>query len=313
MSTVRIAVVQSAPVFGDRLATLACAVAAIEAAAGDGAELVVLPESFVPGYPAWIWRLRPGSDAGLFERLHARLRAGAVDIARGDLAGLCDAAARHAVTVVCGVCESDGRPGGTLYNTVVVIGSDGACLNRHRKLMPTGPERMVWGFGDASGLRVVETPLGRIGTLVCWENYMPFARAALYQQGVEILVAPTYDEGPVWLASLQHIAREGGCWVVGNGSAFRGSDLVAHLPEARDLYPQGDAWVNAGDSAVVAPGGKIVAGPLHEAFGVVGATLDLDRVGSARRSLDVAGHYARPDVFRLHVSAGAAASVVRDG
>jgi len=299
--TVRIAVVQHAPVFGDRAATLDRAVNALHEAAQSGTQLVVFPETFVPGYPAWIWRLRPGSDMGLAEKLHARLRANAVRIADGDLAPLCKAAKQHAVTVVCGVCELDTEfSRGTLYNTVVVIGHDGALLNRHRKLMPTGPERMVWGCGDATGLKVVDTPCDRVGALICWENYMPLARCALYAQGEEVHIAPTYDEGRSWLATMQHIAREGGCWVVGNGCAFRGRDVPDSLPGKAQLFADADEWINAGDSAIVAPGGKIVAGPLHQEHGVLGAEID-ERVGIARRSLDVAGHYARPDIFRLQV------------
>jgi len=305
---VRAAVVQRVPVFGDRAATLEVAVAALAEAAAAGAQLVVLPEHFVPGYPAWIWRLRPGGDARLVERLYARWRDNAVDLDDAQsLAPLVQAARQHGLTVVCGLAEIDSRfSRGTLYNTVVVIGPDGALLNRHRKLMPTNPERMLWGCGDATGLRVVDTPCGRIAALICWENYMPLARAALYAQGVEILVAPTYDEGPVWLATMQHIAREGGCWVLGNGSAFRGSDMPRDLPGAAELYDgDGAAWVNDGDSVIVAPGGKIVAGPLHQAFGLVTCEIDLARVGLARRSLDVAGHYARSDIFQLRVNARA--------
>ena len=304
----RAVVVQRAPVFGDRAATLELAVAALDEAAAAGAQLVVLPEHFVPGYPAWIWRLRPGSDARLLERLYTRWRDNAVDLDDAQsLAPLTQAARQHGLTVVCGLAEIDRRVSrGTLYNTVVVIGPDGTVLNRHRKLMPTNPERMLWGNGDATGLRVVDTPCGRIGTLICWENYMPLARAALYAQGVEILVAPTYDAGPVWLATTQHIAREGGCWVLGNGSAFRGSDMPRDLPCAAELYEaDGAAWVNDGDSVIAAPGGKIMAGPLHQAFGLVCAEIDLARVGLARRSLDVAGHYARSDIFQLRVNARA--------
>lgn len=300
---VRAAVVQRAPVFGDRAATLEVAVAALAEAAAAGAQLVVLPEHFVPGYPAWIWRLRPGTDARQFERLYALWRDNAVDLDDpASLALLTQAARLHGVTVVCGLAEIDSRfSRGTLYNTVVVIGPDGALVNRHRKLMPTNPERMLWGHGDASGLRVVDTPSGRIGALICWENYMPLARAALYAQGVEILVAPTYDAGPVWLATMQHIAREGGCWVLGNGSAFRGSDMPNDSGAAGLYNEEGAGWVNDGDSVIVAPGGKIVAGPLHQAFGLLYAEIDLARVGLARRSLDVAGHYARSDIFQLHV------------
>lgn len=299
----RVAIVQQAPVFLDRAATLDKAVAAVAEAAAGGARLVVFPEAFVPGYPAWLWRLRPGDDMALTEQLHARLRANAVDLGGDDLAPLCDAARRHEMTVVCGVNERDAAfSRGTLYNTVVVVGPDGALLNRHRKMMPTNPERMVWGFGDASGLRAVDTPCGRVGALICWENYMPLARCALYARGVEVYVAPTYDSGQRCTATMQHIAREGGCWVLGSGCAFQGRDIAAALPTKAPLYADPDEWVNPGDSVIVAPGGKIVAGPLHETMGMLVADIDLGRVGMAHRSLDVAGHYARPDLFHLQVN-----------
>ena len=150
----------------------------------------------------------------LTEQLCALLRASAVDLDADDLRPLREAAKRNSVTIVCGINERDGGfSRSTIYNTVVIIGTDGALQNRHRKVMPTNPERMVWGFGDASGLKAVDTPAGRVGALICWENYMPLARCAMYAQGVDIYVAPTYDSGERWLASMQHIAREGGCWV----------------------------------------------------------------------------------------------------
>ena len=299
----RVAIIQQAPVFLDRAATLSKAVSAVQEAAGAGARLIVFPEAFVPGYPAWIWRLRPGPDMALTERLHARLRAQAVDLSGDDLAPLREAAAQHGVTIVCGMQERDSEfSRSTLYNTVVVIGPDGVLLNRHRKVMPTNPERMMWGFGDASGLKVVDTPAGRVGALICWESYMPLARYAMYAQGIEVYVAPTYDSGERCTATMQHIAREGGCWVLGSGCAFQGRDIAAALPEKSGLFADADEWVNPGDSVVVAPGGKIVAGPLHETFGILHADIDLERVGMARRTLDVVGHYARPDLFQLQVN-----------
>jgi nitrilase len=274
---------------------------------------VVLPEAFVPGYPAWIWRLRPGTDMALAEQLHARLRSNAVDLSRDELAPLFAAARQHKATVVCGIHERDADfSRNTLYNTVVVIGPDGTLLNRHRKVMPTSPERMVWGFGDASGLKAVDTPCGRVGALICWENYLPLARCAMYAQGVDIYIAPTYDSGERWIVSMQHIAREGGCWVLGSCIAFRGRDIPAALPGKAQLYPDDDEWINAGDSLVVAPGGKIVAGPLHEAQAILYADIDLEKVGQARRTLDVVGHYARPDLFQLHVNTRPALPVVFD-
>ena len=299
----RLAVIQRPPVLLDRQRTLELAVAAVAEAATGGASLVVFPEAFIPGYPVWVWRLRPGADMSLSTQLHALLLDSAVSLGRGDLAPLCNAAREHAVTVVCGLHERDEDfSRSTLYNTVVVIGPDGTLQNRHRKLMPTNPERMVWGLGDAAGLRVVATPCGRIGTLLCWESYMPLARYALYAQGVEIYVAPTYDYGEGWIGTMQHIAREGCCWVVGSGFAIRAGDVPESFPDRARLFPDADEWINPGDSVVVAPWGKIAAGPLSRETGILYADVDTTRCGAARRSLDVAGHYARPDVFDLRVN-----------
>ena len=168
--------------------------------------------------------------------------------------------------------------------------------------MPTNPERMVWGFGDGSGLNVVDTPCGRLGTLICWENYMPLARYALYSQGVEIYFAPTYDSGDGWMESLRHIAREAGCRVVGSGNLLRGRDLHVDVPGAKEIYPDADEWVNPGDSVVIAPGGEIMAGPMNKEVGILYHELDREKVSSAKRTLDVAGHYSRPDIFQLHVN-----------
>src|SRR5438876_2042261 len=309
----RVAIVQQAPVFLDRGATLAKAVAAIEEAAQAGACLIVFPEAFVPGYPVWIWRLRPGGDMVLSERLHSLLRANAVDLAGDDLAPLREAARHREVSVVCGVHELDADfSRTTLYNTVVVIGPDGALLNRHRKVMPTSPERMVWGFGDATGLKPVDTPCGRVGALICWESYMPLARFALYAQGIELYIAPTYDSGDDWIGTLQHIAREGCCWVIGSGTVLRASDLPADFPSRDALYPDADEWINDGDSVVVAPGGKIVAGPMRRETGILYADVSIDAVVAAKRRIDVAGHYARPDVFQLHVNRQRQAPVTFD-
>ena len=299
----KIAVVQKPPVYLDKHGTVQTAVNAVEEAADNQARMVVFTEAFIPGYPAWIWRLRPGADWDLSERLHQRLSDNAVDLDSDDLSPLYDAAQRHRITIVCGVEERDNRMSrSTLYNTVLTIGPDGNLLNHHRKLMPTNPERMVWGFGDASGLKVVETPTGRIGTLLCWENYMPLARYALYAQGVEIYIAPTYDSGDGWLGTLQHISREGGCWVIGCGNLMRGSDIPDDFPQKEALYPDAQEWVNPGDSVVIAPGGEVVAGPMREQAGILYADIDLEKARVAKRALDVAGHYARPDIFKLQVN-----------
>jgi nitrilase len=298
----KVAVIQKPPVLIDRDKTIARAVSLIDEAAGSGATLLVFPEAYIPGYPTWIWRLRPGGDIKLSGELHAALRRNAVDLDGDHLRPVQDAARKHAVTVVLGINEIDSRYSGTtLFNTVVVIGPDGSLLNRHRKLMPTNPERMVWGMGDASGLRVVDTPAGRLGALICWESYMPLARYALYAQDLEILVNPTWDNSDIRLASMRHIAKEAGCWVIGTATALQGSDLSADFPERDRLYPP-DEWINDGDAVVVNPAGAVTAGPLHREKGILYAEIDVEAARRARRSLDVCGHYSRPDIFSLSVN-----------
>ncbi len=298
---VKVAVVQHPPVLLDRAATIERALTLIDEAAAEGARLVVFPEAWIPGYPTWIWRLRPGGDMALSAELHGRLQEEAVDLGRDDLAPLAKAAKAHGVTIAVGIDEIDSAfSGSTLYNTVVLIGPEGEILNRHRKLMPTNPERMVWGMGDASGLRVVETPAGRVGALICWENYMPLVRFALYAQGIEVYLAPTWDASSEWLATLRHIAKEGGCWVIGTATALEEVDIPADFPGRAELFTGGE-WINRGNATVVAPGGKVVAGPLSKEKAILWAEIEPAEARRARRSLDVAGHYGRPDLFRLEI------------
>jgi nitrilase len=300
----RVAVIQGPPVLLDRAGTIEKACRSVKEAAAAGASLLVFPEAYVPGYPTWIWRLRPGPDMALSSSIHARLRENAVDLAGNDLQPLQDAAARHNVTILVGVHERDSAfSGTTMFNTAVLIGADGSILNRHRKLMPTNPERMVWGMGDASGLRVVETPVGRLGCLICWESYMPLARYALYAQGIEIYLAPTWDTGESWLATMRHIAREGGCWVIATATALQGSDIPEDFPE-RDRLFSADEWINEGGAVVISPGGAIAAGPLNREKGILYAEIDVEVARRARRSLDVCGHYSRPDIFSLEIDRG---------
>jgi nitrilase len=305
-SPYRVAVVQHPPVALNRQKTLARGVELLDEAAAGGAKLVSFPETWVPGYPEWIWRLRPGDDYGLSGDIHKRLLENSVDLKAGQLKPIQAAAKRLKVTVSIGIHERDGEfSRGTLYNSLVLIGPDGEILNRHRKLVPTNPERMVWGEGDGTGLRVSGTPSGRVGGLICWENYMPLARFAIFAQGCEIYTAPTWDEGDTWLSTLRHIAAEGRCWVLGNGSSMRGKDFPKDFPERSRLYPDLEAWVNPGDSVIVDPRGVVVAGPLHEKHGILYADCDPARAAAAKRTLDVAGHYGRPDVFRLEVNRAA--------
>lgn len=298
---IKIAVCQKPPVLLNLKATMERAIETLEEAAQEGAQLIIFPEAYLPGYPTWIWRLRPGGDMSLGNTLHAELRKNSVDIAGGGLAPLTEAAAKLGVVVVMGLNEIDAEfSGSTLFNTMVIIGSDGKILNRHRKLMPTNPERMVWGLGDASGLKVVDTPVGRIGGLICWENYMPLARYALYAQNIDIYIAPTWDSGETWRDSMNHIAREGGCWVISSATALQGLDIPNTFPGRDELYTD-DEWINSGDAVIYKPFGGLVAGPLHQEKGILYQTIDVEEARNSRKPLDVSGHYGRPDIFHLEI------------
>ena len=240
---------------------------------------------------------------GKSDALWAKLQANAVDLGRNGFAPLQEAAREHEMVIVAGYHEIDGRvSGSTLYNACVIIDADGRIANNHRKLMPTNPERMVWGFGDGSGLNVVDTAVGRIGALICWESYMPLARFALYAQNIDIYVAPTWDSGDTWLATMQHVAREGGCWVIGCATALEVADIPEDIPFYDELFPNKDEWVNPGDAVVYKPFGGTAAGPMHREKGLLMAEIDPAEARASRRKFDATGHYARPDVFTLSVN-----------
>ena len=298
----KVAVIQYPPVLGNRAATIEKAVSLIDAAAQSGAKLIVLPEAFIPGYPTYIWRLRPGGDMGLSSEIHALMLENAVNLDGQHLNPLRSLAKHHQVDILIGINEIDNSQSRTtLFNSYVHIDCDGEYANVHRKLMPTNPERMVWGFGDGQGLRVNDTPVGRVGALICWENYMPLARMALYSQGVEIYVAPTWDSSDGWQASMQHIAREGRCYVINCCTSMCGSDVPAAFPGRKQIFTD-DEQINSGKSSIIAPGGTMIAGPLESEVGILYAEIDLAEVRSSRRSLDIAGHYNRPDIFSLQVN-----------
>lgn len=212
------------------------------------------------------------------------------------------AAARAAgIAVAIGIDERavEGS-GSTLYNTILYLGPDGRLLGKHRKLVPTTGERLVYGQGDGSTLEVYQLAIGRLGGLVCWENYMPLARYALYAQGVQLYVAPTWDRGEPWLSTLRHIAKEGRTYVIGSCTALRRDQIPDHYAFKQRLGG-GGAWLNPGDSAIVDPDGKFIAGPVREAETILYAEVESRLLHGSRFQLDVAGHYARPDVFELTV------------
>jgi nitrilase len=299
----KVSIIQQPPVYLDRERSLARAVDLIGESARQGCRMVVFPETWIPGYPTYVWRLKPGADMAKTDRLFALSLAGSVDLGKDGLKPLREAAKDHGMVVVIGYQEIDGRlNGSTIFNSCAIIDADGRIANNHRKLMPTNPERMVWGFGDGAGLNVVATAVGRVGALICWENYMPLARYALYAQNIEIYVAPTWDNGGPWLATMQHIAREGGCWVIGCATSLEARDIPADLPHRAELFPDAGEWINEGDAVVCRPFGGIVAGPMHKEKGLRVADIDPAAAAAARRRFDATGHYARPDVFTLSVN-----------
>lgn len=299
---VKVAAVQEAPVCHDLEATLQTGVAILERAARAGIDLVAFPEAWFSGYPDFVWALAAGNDQDEAGKAFARFRANAVDLSRDGLAPIRKAAHEHGIVVVAGVTERAAeQSAGTLYNTAVTIDATGEILNMHRKVMPTMAERMVWGYGDASGLRVVDTAVGRVSVLLCWENFMPLARAAMWAQNVDIHVAPTADNSDQWLASMQHIGREGSCWVIGLDTPLHEDDIPADLPGRAQISLGPDTWCRIGSAIICDPYGGVAAGPMRREKGLLETDVDLEVVRQARQWFDVCGHYARPDLFSLNV------------
>jgi nitrilase len=293
---VKVAAVQATPVFLDRDATVDKSCDLIEKAAAEGARLIAFPETFIPTYPDWVWRTTPWNDSGWWGRLLEQ----SVVVPSATTERLGKAARAANAYVAMGVNERD-RTGSTLYNTLLYFGPDGSLVGKHRKLMPTGGERLAWGMGDGSTLEVFDTEFGRLGGLICWENYMPLARAAMYAQGIDVWLAPTWDNSDVWVATLRHIAKEGRVYVIGVAPCLRGSDVPDTLPNRDALYEGDDDWMSRGFSTIVGPDGEILAGPLTETEGILFADIDAGAARESRQHFDPVGHYARPDVFKLQV------------
>jgi nitrilase len=307
LSTVsfKIAAVQAAPVYLDRDATIAKACDLIATAGREGAQLIVFPEAFIPTYPGWVWHLASAQAADILSALYAELLDQAVSIPSDATDRLCEAARQAGAYVAIGMSERNAEAsGGSLYNTLLYIDADGQILGKHRKMVPTGPERLIWAQGDGSTLSVYDTPFGKISGLICWENYMPLARYALYAWGTQIYIAATVDRGDDWLGTLRHVAREGRVFVIGCGIVERKSDIPDRSVFKQTYQPDIDEWINVGDSAIVNPDGEFIAGPLREEEGILYAEIDPAKMRAAKWEFDVAGHYARPDVFQLTVRTG---------
>ena len=257
----------------------------------------MLPETFIPTYPSWIWVL-PLTRRAEWSALHGELIANAVTVPGPETQALGAAAKAANAWVAIGINELNDTSRGSLYNTLLLFGPDGTLLSRHRKLMPTGTERLVWTRSEVADLRVFDTDLGRLSGLICWENYMPLARYALYAQGAQVHMAPTWDKSDQWLATMRHVAREGRAYVIGCCSAVRRSDVPERYA-FRELF--GSEWLNTGNSLIVDPEGSVIAGPLEKQEGILLAEIDPAMASGSRWLFDAAGHYDRPDLFTFGV------------
>ena len=300
------AVAQTATVMFDTAATVAKAETLMAEAAARGAQVLVFPEAFIGGYPK-------GADFHIF--IGARTPEGRQDFLKyyeaavaldgPEIAQLAQAAGTHKLYVCVGIIERDG---GTLYCTAVYLGPEGTVLGHHRKLMPTALERLVWGYGDGSTLKAVDTPFGRLGAVICWENYMPALRMAMYQQRVALYCAPTADDRDSWISTMQHIAMEGRCFVLSSCQHLRRAQFPSASMHNR-LPDDPETLLMRGGSCIISPAGKVLAGPVYGEDVLLTAEIDLDDIPRAQMDFDPVGHYARPDVFQLAVNTAAQRAV----
>ncbi len=292
------AIIQDCPVVFDLEATIEKVHELAASAAKQGAELILFPEAFVSAYPKGLdFGARVGGRTPEGRDVFRRYFESAVEVPGAACDAIGQAARATGAHLVIGVIEKEL---GTLYCTVLFFAPDGRLLGKHRKLMPTAMERLVWGFGDGSTLPVLDTPLGRLGAVICWENYMPLLRMTMYSKGIQIYCAPTADDRESWLSSMRHIAIEGRCFVLSACQHFTRGDC----PEDYDAI-QGDdpaTVLMAGGSCIVSPLGEVLAGPGRDGPAILTAELDLAEITHGKYDLDVVGHYSRPDVFRLHVN-----------
>ena len=300
------AVAQTATVMFDTAATVAKAETLMAEAAARGAQVLVFPEAFIGGYPK-------GADFHIF--IGARTPEGRQDFLKyyeaavalngPEIARLAQAAGAHKLYVCVGIIE---REGGTLYCTAVYLGPEGTVLGHHRKLMPTALERLVWGYGDGSTLKAVDTPFGKLGAVICWENYMPALRMAMYQQRVALYCAPTADDRDSWISTMQHIAMEGRCFVLSSCQHLRRAQFPSASMHNR-LPDDPETLLMRGGSCIISPAGKVLAGPVYGEDVLLTAEIDLDDIPRAQMDFDPVGHYARPDVFQLAVNTAAQRAV----
>jgi nitrilase len=298
MDPIRVAVVQAGPFPFDLEKTLVKSQELIQQAAAGGAKLVVFPEAFVGGYPKGIdFGARVGSRTPAGRGWFRRYFEGAIDVPGPETERLAESARLQGVWLVMGVIERDG---GTLYCTVLFFSPEGDLAGKHRKLMPTAMERLIWGCGDGSTLPVLATPLGRIGAVICWENYMPLLRTAMYAKGVQLYCAPTVDDRETWVPTMRHVAIEGRCFMLSACQFIRREAYPADYDPMQGNDPQ--TVLIRGGSLIVNPLGQVLAGPYYGGECILTAELNLGEIAEGKYDLDTTGHYSRPDIFRLEVN-----------
>jgi len=295
-----VAAIQASPVFMDLDASIDKAIQLLAEAAGNGANLAVFPEAFLPGYPLWVWFI-PAAKTHPLRSLYAQLHAQSVHVPGEAIQRLADGAAEHGIGVVMGVNEINTEASGSsLYNTLVYIGADGSLLGKHRKMVPTSGERLVWSQAASCDLEVFSMDWARVGGLICWENYMPLARHVLTAKGQTIHCAPTWDRGEPWMATIKHVAKEGRCVAVSACQYFTKDDIPDSFEFKQEYLASMGEVINPGLSLIVDPDGKVLAGPA-EGETIIYASMTPEMIHGPRWQLDTAGHYSRPDIFQLSV------------
>lgn len=299
----KVAAIQASNVYLELNASLEKALRLVKEAAGQGAKLIAFPETWLPGYPAWLDCCR---DVALWDyppvkKVFARLMENSVEVPSPITDAVAEAAREHEVVINLTVNERvrTGAGRGTLYNTMLTFGADGLLLNAHRKIMPTYTERLVWGKGDGKSLHAVDTQAGRLGGLICWEHWMPLARQVLHESGEDIHIAAWPQVKEMNLIASRQYAFEGRCFVIATGAIMKAGDLPAELEPIESLKQNPNATVLNGGSAIIAPDGSVLAGPVFDEETILTAELDLGRIAEENLTLDVTGHYSRPDIFAV--------------
>lgn len=299
--TFKVAAVQNSPVFLNKKATVEKVCELVAKASTKGAKIVVFPEAFISAYPDWVWVVPPYRKP-ILDEMYSELLENAISIPDDDTKKLAASAKKNKIFIAIGINERNSEASNaSLFNTLLYFDDKGNIIGKHRKLIPTGAERLVWAQGDGSTFNSFNTPFGKLSGLLCWENFMPLARNALYSWGTQIHVTPTWDSSEAWQNSMRHIAREGGMFVINSCQAIHLKD-IPNKYEFKKFYPEGKEWLNPGNSCIINPKGQLITEPLKAKKSIIYADIDLNLIASSKWIFDVTGHYARPDVFKFSIN-----------